>query len=316
MNILVTGANGFIGGALVADLLALENHTIRAVIRKSHHSFPASVEVCVNVEITETTDWEAALQDIDVVVHCAARVHEIKDESRDPLSEFRKVNTAGTLNLARQAKFSGVKKFIFLSSLGVNGSLTSTLPFTEDDVAQPHTPYSRSKLEAEIGLLELSQKTTMSVVIIRPPLVYGPRAPGNFRSLLRVVNKRIPLPLGGLSNKRSLVYIGNLTNFIIFCMNHPNANNQVFLVSDDEDVSTTKLLREIGVVLNKPPILIPISAKLLMTAAKIIGKEKVAQQLLGSLQVDLSKAKILLGWRPPYSVEKAFLDMVEQRQSD
>ena len=316
MNILVTGANGFIGRALVADLLALENHTIRAAIRKSHHSFPASVEVCVNVEITEATDWEAALEDIDVVVHCAARVHEIKDESKDPISEFRKVNTAGTLNLARQAKSSGVKKFIYLSSLGVNGSLTSTLPFTEDDLAQPHTPYSRSKLEAEIGLLELSQETTMSVVIIRPPLVYGPGAPGNFRSLLRVVNKRIPLPLGGLSNKRSLVYIGNLTNFIIFCMNHPNANNQVFLVSDDEDISTTKLLREIGVALNKSPILIPISATLLMTVAKIIRKEKVAQQLLGSLQVDLSKAKNLLGWRPPYSVEKAFLDMVEQRQSD
>ncbi|MGO0792972.1 UDP-glucose 4-epimerase family protein [Herbaspirillum seropedicae] len=304
-NILITGANGFIGNAIVSKLVANDKDRVRVAIRKASRHFPETVEVHEGIDLAGETDWTRALQDIDVVIHCAARVHVMRDTSTNPLSDFRKINTEGTLNLARQAQAAGVKRFIFLSSLGVNGESTTDAPFKADDTPHPHSPYTQSKLEAETALMELTRGGPMSAVIIRPPLVYGPNAPGNFGSLIRVVNKRLPLPLGAVANKRSFVFLDNLVDMIICCVQHPNAANQTFLVSDDEDLSTTQLLRKIGNALGKPTLLLPVPTFMLHAAAKCLGKGKVAQQLLGSLQVDIEKTKTMLNWKPPVSVDDA-----------
>ena len=206
--------------------------------------------------------------------------------------------------VAQQAALAGVKRFIFISSLGVNGAETFSKPFLADDTPHPHSPYAQSKFEAESGLIDLSHTTKMSVAIIRPPLVYGPKAPGNFGVLMRVVNRRIPLPFGRVTNKRSFVFLDNLIDLILVCIIHPNAANQIFLVSDGEDLSTTQLLIKMGKVFSKPTRLLPIPMFVLSTAAKLAGKTKVAQQLLGSLQVDIQKTKSLLGWSPPFSVDE------------
>ena len=303
-NILITGANGFIGSALVLKLAEVETGIIRIAVRKSTRLFPKRVEIFENFELADSTDWTDALKNIDVVIHCAARAHLLKDNASDPLTEFRKVNTAGTLSLAQQAAKADVKRFIFISSLGVNGAETFTKPFSAEDTPLPHSPYAQSKFEAERGLSELSQRTKMSVVMIRPPLVYGSDAPGNFGALIRIVKKRIPLPLGRVTNKRSFVFLDNLIDLISLCVVHPNAANQIFLISDDEDLSTTQLLEKMGKVFNKRAMLLPVPVGLLSTAAKLVGKAKVAQQLLGSLQVDIQKTKSLLGWTPPFSVDE------------
>ncbi len=263
------------------------------------------MEVCEGMDLSKNLDWTQPLQNIDVVVHCAARAHVMRDPSANPLSDFRKINTEGTLNLARQAQAAGVKRFIFLSSLGVNGESTTGAPFKADDTPHPHSPYTQSKLEAETALMELTRGGPMSVVTIRPPLVYGPNAPGNFGSLMRAVNRRLPLPLGAVANKRSFVFLDNLVDMIICCVHHPNAAHQTFLVSDDEDLSTTQLLRKIGDALGKPTLLLPLPTFMLHAAAKCLGKGKVAQQLLGSLQVDIEKTKAMLNWKPPVSVDDA-----------
>lgn len=304
-NVLITGANGFIGSSIVMKLVTLDDYKVRVAVRKKGVIFPDSVEVFENLDVSAETDWTRALEKIDIVVHCAARVHIMKDISKDPISDFRKINTDGTLNLARQAELSGAKRFVFLSSLGVNGEKTIGHPFKADDTPHPHSPYTQSKMEAEIGLMEVSKKNKMSVVIIRPPLVYGENAPGNFGSLISMVKKPIPLPLGAVKNKRSFVFLDNLVDMIICCLRHPNAANQVFLVSDDEDLSTTQLIKKIGKALGKSVFLLPIPVFILMASAKFIGKAKVAQQLLGTLQVDIEKTKSRLGWTPPFSVDDA-----------
>ena len=311
-NVLITGTNGFIGHSIVLTLVATGDYKVRAAIRKTSATLPQSVEVYENLDISEKIDWTRALENIDIVIHCAARVHVMRDKSKDPIMDFRKVNTEGTLNLARHAASSGVKRFIFLSSLGVNGAETSNNPFKADDIPQPYSPYTLSKMEAEFGLLEISQTTKMSVVIVRPPLVYGTKAPGNFGLLMRIVKKRIPLPLGAVKNKRSFVFIDNLVDMIICCLSHPNATNQVFLVSDDEDLSTTILLKKMAMAFNKSTLLLPIPKFILYVAARAIGKSKVAQQLLGSLQIDMEKTKSLLEWKPPFSVEEALRKIAEQ----
>ena len=305
INVLITGANGFIGNSIVMRLTTFGGYKVRVAIRKKSAAFPDSVEVFENLDISKKTDWTRALEKIDIVIHCAARVHVMKDISKDPILDFRKINTDGTLNLARQAELSGVKRFIFLSSLGVNGEKTINHPFRADDTPHPHSPYTQSKMEAEIGLMEMSKTNKMSVVIIRPPLVYGHNAPGNFGSLISIVKKQIPLPLGAVNNKRSFIFLDNLVDMIICCLSHPNAANQIFLVSDDADLSTTQLLKKIGKALGKTIFLLPIPVLILNVSAKCIGKAKVAQQLLGSLQVDMEKTKSLLGWTPPFSVDDA-----------
>lgn len=227
------------------------------------------------------------------------------DPSADPLTEFRRVNVEGTLNLARQAAAAGVQRFIFISSIKVNGEETAPGDaFTASDVPAPQDPYGLSKFEAEEGLRSLAQQTGMEVVIIRPPLVYGPSVKGNFASMIKLVQKGLPLPLGAIHNKRSLVGIDNLVDLIIRCIDHPAAANQTFLASDGVDLSTTELLRSVVKAMGKPSRLVPVPASLLQTGAGLLGKKAMAQRLLGSLQVDISKTREVLGWEPPYTVEE------------
>jgi nucleoside-diphosphate-sugar epimerase len=241
-----------------------------------------------------------------VVVHAAARVHVMNEIASDALAEFRKVNVEGTLRLAKRAAESGVKRFIFISSIKVNGE--STLPgkpFKADDTPAPVDPYGISKHEAEQALRQLARETGMEVVIIRPPLVYGPGVKANFLSMLRWLNKGIPLPLGAIRNQRSLVAIGNLVDLIITCIDHPAAANQTFLVSDGQDLSTTQLLRRLGNALGKKARLLPLPEWLLVAAAAVLRKQSVAQRICGSLQVDISKNRELLGWMPPINMDEA-----------
>ncbi|WP_313492716.1 hybrid nucleoside-diphosphate sugar epimerase/sugar transferase [Psychrobacter faecalis] len=306
MNILVTGANGFVGQSLVNNLLNNTKYKVVAGVRKT----PAKKVNCEYRLINNLEDKPILtdfFKDIDVVIHSAARVHIMDDKSADPLTEFRKVNVEGTLNLARQAIKAGVKRFIFISSIKVNGEGTELgKPYTEDSKPNPIDPYGISKYEAEQGLLTLAETTSLEVVIIRPTLVYGENVKGNFHSLMKWTYKGVPLPIGGIKhNLRSLVSLDNLVDFIITCIEHKDAKNEVFLVSDDDDISTAGLLEEISQGLGVKNQAVNIPAKFINTAASAIGKSGVAQRLSGSLQVDISKAKTLLGWRPKYSTSES-----------
>jgi len=299
MRILVSGASGFIGRALCLKLKS-EGLDYLGAVRKN-----TFIQNCVIIgEVNSDTNWNSVVNGVDIVVHTAARAHVRKDEVSDPLEEYRNVNVEGTLNFARQSAASGVKRFIFISSIGVNGNI-SKHPFSEDDEPSPVGFYAQSKWEAVQGLWNIQRETGIEVVIIRPPLVYGPGAPGNFGSLMRTIEKGIPLPLGAIHNQRSLVALDNLIDLIMTCMKHPAAANQVFIAGDGQDLSTTELLRGLGYAMGRPARLIPVPAGLLMFGAALLGKKMVAQQLLGSLQVDISKARELLGWVPPVSVDEA-----------
>lgn len=298
---LVTGASGFVGKALCEDLLC-KAFKVRAAMRISNDSLN-NFEQSVVGSIDNATDWSAALSDIDTVIHLAARVHVMNDTSVDPYAEFRKINVDGTLNLARQAASAGVKRFIFISSVKVNGEHTEAgQPFTEDISANPQDAYGLSKLEAEQGLMVIARQTGMEVVIIRPPLIYGSGVKANFASMMRAVKRGIPLPLGVINNKRSFVYVGNLVSLIVKCIDHPAAANQVFLVSDGHDLSTTELLQECAMALGVKARLLPVPQWLIEASAVLLGKRAVAQRLCGNLQVDISKARKMLDWIPPVSV--------------
>ena len=300
---LLTGYTGFLGTAVAHRIVDDKCYRLTAVVRREIENPTPGVSPVVVGELGANIDWTLALGDIDIVIHTAARVHVMNDSVNDPLAEFRKVNTEGTLNLARQAASKGIKRFIFISSIKVNGE--STLhgkPFTADDEPGPEDPYSISKWETEIGLRRLAEETDMEVVVIRPPLVYGPGVKGNFMSLVRWVNAGLPLPLGSAQNKRSMVALDNLVDLIITCVEHPAAANQTFLVGDGEDLSIVELLQQMGKALGKNPRLLPFPVGLLNLAASLLGKKDVAQRLLGSLQVDISKTQTQLGWEPPISV--------------
>ena len=301
LTILITGANGFVGKKLFAELLQHE-YAIRSAVRLPSNLDNDFEEIVVG-SIDAGTDWASTLKNIDVVIHLAARVHVMNDHAPDAMAEFRQVNVEGTLALAEQAVKAGVKRFIYVSSIKVNGELTQVdKPFTEQDAANPQDAYAISKYEAELGLLQIAQQAGMEVVIIRPPLVYGPGVKANFASLLRAVNRRVPLPLGAIHNKRSFVYVGNLVSLIECCINHPAAKNQVFLVSDGHDLSTTQLLQQCAIALNVQSRLLAIPQKIIESVAAFFGKQSVVQRLSGNLQVDISKADALLGWKPPVSV--------------
>ncbi|WP_338720149.1 SDR family oxidoreductase [Herbaspirillum sp. DW155] len=308
MRILVTGASGFVGSALVRHLATSSSYAVRASLRDSAGwDAPAAVEVVRGGALDAHTDWRAALAHVDVVVHCAARVHVMQEKAADPLQEFRRCNVDGTLNLARQAQAAGVKRFVFLSSIKVNGEHTRAgHPFTADDIPAPADPYGISKLEAEQGLLQLARQGAMDVTIIRPVLIYGPGVKANFLSMMRWVRKGIPLPLGAVThNRRSIVALDNLVDLITVCLHHPAARNQVFLVSDGTDLSTAELLTRIARALGVPSRLLPVPLCWLQFAAAATGKRSVMQRLCGSLQVNQDKTLQLLQWHPPASTDAA-----------
>ena len=300
MRILVTGANGFVGSAL-CETLQRRGFKVRKAVRSGGQD-PDTVNVG---SICGDTDWSGALRGCDVVVHLAARVHVMNDTEHDPLQAFRKVNVEGTLNLADMAAMSGVKRFVFISSIKVNGEGTAPgSRYNADDEAKPSDPYGVSKHEAEEALRRLAPGTGMEVVCIRPVLVYGPGVTANFLSMMRWLHRGVPLPLGSIDNSRSLVALENLIDLIVTCIDHRAAANQVFLVSDGEDVSTTELLRRLGIALGKPARLFPVPSRLLSFFARMVGKEAVAERLLSSLSVDIVKTRTLLNWEPPLGLDE------------
>jgi len=306
MNIIVTGATGFVGSAVVGSLVN-QSHKLQVLIRNKTNFLADEIkQYQFDLEKLDVLLLPTDLfSNIDCVIHTAARAHIMKDEVSDPLTEYRQVNVDGTVNLARQAAAAGVNRFIYISSIKVNGEQTQLAkPFTADDAPAPEDDYGLSKAEAEVALLQVADETGMDVVIIRPPLVYGPGVKGNFSTMIKVVQKGIPLPLGSVHNLRSLIGIDNLVDLIITCIDHPAAANQVFLAGDGQDLSTTQLLQNIAAAMGKPSRLIPVPMSLLMFVATFLGKRSVAQRLLGSLQVDISKARDLLGWEPPISVQE------------
>lgn len=302
----ITGATGFVGGAVVRRLLGMTGSALRLAVRNNYEAPPGPVEVVTVGALTPDTQWGAFANGLDVIIHAAARVHVLNESASDPAFEYQQANVLGTLRLAEQAAAAGVKRFIFISSIKVNGEATAPgSVYTADGPAQPQDPYGVSKLEAENGLRQLAIRTGMEVVIIRPVLVYGPGVKANFLSMMRWLEKGIPLPLGAIDNRRSLVALDNLVDLIATCLTHPAAANQTFLVSDGRDVSTTELLKLMAAALGKPARLLPVPMWLLNGAAALLGKKNVSQRLCGSLQVDISKTRTLLGWAPPVSVEEA-----------
>ncbi|KGJ94234.1 UDP-glucose 4-epimerase family protein [Thalassotalea sp. ND16A] len=304
MQIIVTGANGFVGLPLLHKLIE-SNHKVIPVVRH-HVSFNGSLSPFIIDSLTSTNDWSKALVDVDIVIHSAARVHVMNDIASNPLEEFREVNTRATLNLAKQASEAGVKRFIFISSIKAGGENSRLgCPLSESREYTPEDPYGLSKYEAEQQLLELAKNSKMEVVIIRPTLIYGPGVKANFETMMKWASKPIPLPFGAINNKRSLVSIDNLISLIEVCLTHPKAKNQIFYVNDGNDLSTSDLLIKLYKSFKNRTPLIPVPANIIKLLFKLIGKSDYSDRLLGSLQVDISKAKTLLNWEPPYSVDES-----------
>ena len=301
-KILITGITGFVGAALCKQLRQ-NDHMLSGTTRTADlGAGPERVPLYHIPEIGPDTDWSQALSGADIVIHLAARVHVMRDRVADPLAEFRRVNTDGTLRLAEQAAAAGVKRFIFLSTTKVTGELSPPSGFSETDPARPEDGYGVSKWEAEQALLEISKTTSMEVVILRPPLVYGPGVKGNFLTLLKAVDRGTVLPLGAIQNQRSLIYVGNLADVIVTATTHADAANQTFFVSDEGTVSTTSLIENIAASLNKKPRLINLPPGLLKFAGALTGKSGAIQRLIGSLTVDSGKIRSLLNWRPPFTM--------------
>lgn len=309
-RVLVTGASGFVGRALT-HALQISGYNVLGVVRQLQgHIGACSLDTkrlafkAVG-NISNQTQWTPVLQGVDMVVHCAARVHVMREQASDPMAAFREVNVAGTLHLAEHAAAAGVRRFVFLSSIGVNGVQSAPgKSFSETDKSSPHNAYALSKWEAEQGLFSIANETGLKVVIIRPPLVYGFGAPGNFGALMRAVQRGWLLPLGAVYNQRSQVALDNLVDFIATCLSHPQAANQTFLVSDGHDLSTTELVRGMQQAAGVPARLLPLPVWALQAGASLLGKGDAVQRLCGNLQVDMSKARSLLGWVPPVSVEE------------
>jgi UDP-glucose 4-epimerase len=302
-RVLVTGATGFVGSALLRSLCLVSEHTPVALVR-GKATAPTETEWLRTHDLQTLQCTE--LQGLDVIVHCAARVHVMQEVVDDPLREFREANVVATLHLAREASKAGVRRFIFLSSIKVNGEESSIgRPYTADDIPSPVDAYGISKLEAEIGLRALAEETGLEIVIVRPVLVYGPGVKANFRSMMGWLEHGVPLPLGRIRNRRSLVALDNLVDLILRCIEHPAALNETFLVSDGEDLSTPELLRHLGLALGKPVRLLPVPTYILQVGARLVGKGSVAQRLCGSLQVDIDRTRNLLGWAPPITVDEA-----------
>lgn len=305
MRVLVTGASGFVGVAVLNQLTDKGWDALGAY----RHGVPPLLAGAKGVVVGDLGDaqvWRAALDGVIAVVHTAARVHVINDKSSDPLHEFRRVNVEGTAALARQAVAAGVRRFVFLSSIKVNGEFTELgQTFTAEDAPAPEDPYGVSKHEAEQLLRHIASETGMEVVIIRPPLVYGPGVKANFQSMMRWLARGVPLPLAAVTqNRRSLVALDNLVDLIVTCLNHPAAANQTFLVSDGEDLSTAELLKRMGAAMGRPVRLFSIPPALFKLGSMVLNKPGIYQRLYGSLQLDIAKTRQLLGWAPPVSVDE------------
>ncbi len=303
MKILITGANGFVGLPLSEYLTAVGHQVVGAV--RSHDSLSivnSHIQLKAIGDIDEITNWQGCLGGVECVIHLANRAHVMDEQSSDPLALYRKVNTAGTLNLARQAAAAGIKRFIFISSIKVNGE--STIPgqaLTWNDQHIPVDPYGLSKYEAELGLKLIAEQTGLELVVIRPPLIYGPGVKANFLKMMQWVEKGIPLPLGAIKNQRSMLGIDNFINFIELCLIHPDAVGQIFLVSDDHDVSTTELLKEIATAMHRPSRLLSIPQYYIEKLLILLGQRHISERLCGSLQLDITLAKKLLSWKPPHT---------------
>ena len=295
-KIIITGAKGFVGKALCTNLRKYDHFNFIPLAREP---LPSDFKLCP--DLNQKRGWSELLTGADVVIHLAGKAHEASDTSS--LDDYRSINTHGTINLAKQALIAGVKKFIFMSSIGVNGT-SNSFPFKYNDVPAPIENYAISKYEAEMELKKIAKNTDMEVVIIRPPLVYGKNAPGNFGTLLKVAHKNLPLPLGSINNQRSFVAIDNLIDLIVTCIDHPNAVNKTFLVSDDEDISTSKLLKKLTIAADKKPCLISVPVSILKLLASIVGKRDVVERFSSSLTVDIEHTKYTLNWKPAITLDE------------
>jgi nucleoside-diphosphate-sugar epimerase len=309
MNILVTGATGFVGKCLTERLCA-DGGRVTAAVRTPTDSLPGTARTVAVGDIAQNTDWQEALAGIDVVVHLAARVHVLKDNATDSLEDFRRTNVAGTKRLAEQAAEAGVRRFIFLSSVKVNGEGADS-PYSEFDPPAPLDPYSVSKQEAEEALRCIAAESTMEISIIRPPLVYGPGVGANFLRLCHLVRRGIPLPIAGINNLRSMIYVENLADIITVCIAHPNAAGKTYLVSDGEDVSSPDLIRRVSAALKRPARLLSFPASLLLLSGRLFGMSSEVGRLVGSLQVNSSKVRNELGWKPPFTMEQGLRKTAE-----
>ncbi|WP_449392821.1 NAD-dependent epimerase/dehydratase family protein [Eoetvoesiella caeni] len=319
MKILVSGASGFIGAPLILKLRSNASYETVAAVRNGKRGRCTGVDVMEIADLSDIEAWGAALQGVDVVIHLAGRAHVLGSSLSDPLAEYRRINVQGSVALASAALASGVKRFIFVSSIGVNGSHTphATDVFDEQSIPAPHAAYALSKLEAERRLYELANDSPMELVIIRPPLVYAGNAPGNFQRLMKMVASGLPLPLGSVTNKRSIVALENLVDFIATCISHPAAANELFLISDGIDVSTVEILTCLAEGMERKLRLFSCPSALMQIGAALIGKRGIYTQLCGSLRIDSSKARLLLGWKPvttPHAaLRRAGISFLKQR---
>ena len=313
MKVLVTGSNGFIGKNLVSQLKNNKDISLTLSSRVSSRFSERNINQFILTSIDSSTDWKEILEDIDIVIHLAGIAHNNYSNFKSGVQdEYRKINVEATLNLANQAIRANVKRFIYLSSIKVNGEATvKNRPFTAEDVPNPQDLYAKLKLEAEISLKKITTNSKTELVIIRPVLVYGPGVKGNLLSLIKWIKFGIPLPLRSIENKRSFVSIRNLVDFINICLEHPYAANQVFLVSDNSSISTSRLIRKLAIFLKKRLILIPFPQKILKFILIILGKKEMAHKLLGSLEVNIQKNQDLLGWKPIQTVDTALEEMTD-----
>ena len=307
-NVLVTGANGFIGKALCRRMLT-DGWNVRGAVRSFGKKtiLPQGVDGVAIGNIGADSEWEPVLNGIDAVVHLAARVHVMDEGCTDPNSEYRKINVDGTKHLARIADTKNVRRFVYLSSIKVNGDGRSD-PYTTEDPPAPVDPYGISKLEAEMVLREIAEETGLEVVILRPPLVYGPGVKANFLQLIKLINLGIPLPLARIKNHRSLIFLDNLVDAVLTCILHPKAAGKTFLLSDGKDVSTAELIQKISSLLGRPSRLFSLSPDLLRFFAKVTGRSNAVNRLLDSLTVDSSKICAELNWKPPFSIEEGLME--------